>query len=223
MMQNLKMVASAMLVAAALVAVADGERVNVTTEGRAAFRRGESPAAVRLKVRNTSKGRLSGASAFVEQFVEEGRARKTNIALGDLSAGAETEAPCAVETRLRPGWHALRVTVTGRWDDGTEARDVSVFRVGIGTCLADRMTALMWGFDAPVSTLADLGFSHGLKYMMPGDLSSLGVYDEALVAGVGLTHSMRVVFPDGKDGDPAYMRQDRTGKVLEFGKGRKGI
>ena len=197
--------------------------IGVTTVGRCAFRRGESPAAVRLKVRNTSKGRLSGASAFVEQFVEEGRARKANIVLGDLSAGAETEAPCAVETRLRPGWHALRVTVTGRWDDGTEARDVSVFRVGIGPCLADRMTALMWGFDAPVSTLADLGFSHGLKYMMPGDLSSLGVYDEALVAGIGITHSMRVVFPDGKDGDPAYMRQDRTGKVVEFGKKRKGI
>ena len=197
--------------------------VGITTVGRTAFRRGESPAAIRLKVKIAPKGGLTGARARVEQFVEEGRVRQEEIALGDLPAGAEVERSCAIETRVRPGWHALRVTVTGRQDDGTELNAVRVLRVGVGPRLADRMTALMWGFDAPLPVFADFGFTHGLQYMGPGDLSAQRVYDEALVQGIGLTHSTRVVFPSNPDGDDTYMRRDRNGKVVVFGKGRKGI
>ena len=223
MRKDLRMALSGMFVAVALVAVAGGETINVTTEGRAAFQRGESPAAVRLKVKNASAGGISGTHAIVEQLAEEVCVRKTEFALGDLPAGAETVAPCAVETRIRPGWHALRVTMTGRRDDGAELREVRELRLGIGPRLGDRMTALMWGFHATPKVLADFGFSHGLVCNWTGETSDMQMYDEALVAGIGLTHSMRAVLPSGKTDDEAYMRRDRSGKAIDFGGGSKGV
>ena len=212
------MVAAVALVAAA----ADGEVVSVTTEGRAAFRRGESPAVVRLKVKNALKGGIIDAHATVEQLVEESCVRKQDVALGDLSAGAEAVVPCAVETRVRPGWHLLRVTLTGRKGDGSDLREAHDVRLGIGPRLDDRMTALMWGFHAKPKVLADFGFSHGLVCNWTGVASDLQSYDEALVAGIGLTHSTRVELPSGKTDGDAYMRRDRSGKTIDFGGGSKG-
>ena len=200
-----------------------GAAVSVTTEGRAAFRRGESPASVRLKVKNASKNGITGVHALVEQIVEKNCVRKEEIAIIDLLPGAETVMPCEVETRIRPGWHTLRVTVTGRRDDGSDVHDVHDVRVGVGPRFADRMTALMWGFHAPVKALADFGFSHGLVCDWTGEKSDMQTYDEALVAGVGLAHSTRVVFPSGKAEDDAYMRRDRNGKLIDFGGGSKGV
>ena len=219
---GLRAVISGAFAVVALIATAGGELVSVTTEGRAAFRRGETPAAVRLKVKNVSKDNITGARATVEQLVEESCVRKEELALGDLSAGAETVVPCAVETRVRPGWHSLRVTVTGRRGDGTDWREVHDVRLGIGPRLGDRMTALMWGFHATPKVLADFGFSHGLVCNWTGEQSDLQTYDEALVAGIGLTHSTRVELPTGKAGDDAYMRRDRSGKTIDFGGGSKG-
>ena len=224
MMRNLRAVVPGMFAALALVTVAiGGEEVSVATEGRAAFLRGEAPASVRLKVKNNSTGTLAGVRATVEQFAEEACVRKAEVALGDLPAGAETVALCAVETRIRPGWHTLRVTVTGRRDDGTELRDVRELRVGVGPRLPDRMTALMWGFHASPHVLADFGFSHGLVCNWTGETSDMQTYDDALVAGIGLAHSMGPVLPSGKDGDEAYMRRDRNGKAIDFGGGSKGV
>ena len=222
MKKNLRLAAFATLVAVALVAVADGEWVSVTTEGRAAFRRGEAPAAVRLKVKNVSKGGITGARMTVEQLAEENCVRKQEMALGDLSADAQTVVPCAVETRVRPGWHSLRVTVIGCRDDGTDLREAHDVRLGIGPRLGDRMTALMWGFHASAKVLADFGFSHGLVCNWTGEQSDLQAYDEALVAGIGLTHSTRVELPPGKTDGDAYMRRDRSGKTIDFGGGSKG-
>ena len=220
---RLRLVAFGMVAATTLVAAADGEMVGVTAEGRAAFRRGEAPAAMKLKVNNASKGGITGARATVEQLAEASCVRKADVTLGDLAAGAETVVPCEVETRIRPGWHSLRVTVTGRKDDGSDVREVHDVRMGVGPRLGDRMTALMWGFHAPVKTPADFGFSHGLVCDWTGEKSDMQTYDEALVAGVGLAHSTRVVFPSGKAEDDAYMRRDRSGKLIDFGGGSKGV
>jgi hypothetical protein len=219
----MKATLTAMVAAAALATASSGETINVTTEGRAAFLRGESPATVRLKVKNVSEGNLSGAHALAEQIAEGACVRKQDVALGDLAAGAETVVTCEVETRVRPGWHSLRVTVSGRRDDGTDVRDVHDVRVGIGPRLGDHMTALMWGFHASPKALADFGFSHGLMCDWTGEKSDIETYDEALVAGIGLAHSMRVVFPSGKAEDDAYMRLDRNGKPIDFGGGSKGV
>ena len=202
-----------------------GEAIVLTTEGRAAFLRGESPAAMRLKVRNASKNAITDARMTVVQLAEECCVRKQEVALGDLSAGAETVVPCAVETRIRPGWHTLRVTVTGRMD-GQPSLQLRLgkhdVRLGIGPRLGDRMTALMWGFHATPQVLSDFGFSHGLVCNWTGETSDMQLYDEALVAGIGLTHSTRVELPSGKTGDDAYMRRDRNGKTIDFGGGSKG-
>ena len=222
---GLRRILSGLLVAAALVAAADGETVVLTTEGRAAFRRGESSATVRLKVKNASKDGVTGARLTVEQLAEENCVRKQEMALGDLSADAETVVPCAVETRIRPGWHTLRVTVTG-CRDGQPSLKLRLgkhdVRLGIGPRLGDRMTALMWGFHATPKVLADFGFSHGLVCNWTGEQSDLQTYDEALVAGIGLTHSTRVELPSGKTDADAYMRRDRSGKTIDFGGGSKG-
>ena len=199
-----------------------GETVILTTEGRVAFRRGESSAVVKLKVKNASKNGIADARMTVEQLAEACCVRKQDIALGDLSVGAETVVPCAVETRVRPGWQLLRVTVTGRRGDGADLREVHDVRMGVGPRLGDRMTALMWGFHATAKVLADFGFSHGLVCNWTGETSDLQMYDEALVAGIGLTHSTRVELPPGKTGDDAYMRRDRNGKTIDFGGGSKG-
>ena len=60
MKKNFRLFVSGMFVAAALAAVAGGETINVTAEGRTAFRRGESPATVRLKMKNISTNGLVG-------------------------------------------------------------------------------------------------------------------------------------------------------------------
>ena len=197
------------------------DQVVVTTVGRTAFLRGESPAAIRLKVKNALKVGLAGARARVEQFVEEGRVRQEEIALGYLPAEAEEEISCAIETRIRPGWHALRVTVGGRTDNGIKVNAAHVLGVGVGPRLADRMTALMSGFDAPITALSDFGFTHGHKYIEPADVSDRRLYDEALVAGIGLMHLTSIVFPPGQDDNDAYMRSDRNGKVATTRRGRK--
>ncbi len=210
--------------ATALAAAAVGsEAVSVATEGRAAFIRGESPASVRLKVKNASKAGLADVSMAVEQFADESLVRKQGVALGVLPPDAESVVPCSVETRLRPGWHSLRVTVTGRRDDGTGVCETNVLRVGVGPRIADRMTALMWGFHATPKVLADFGFSHGLVCNWTGETSDLQSYDDALVAGIGLAHTLRPVLPSGKSEDDAYMRRDRSGKVIDFGGGSKGV
>ena len=221
MKKSLMVVVSGVFAALAAAASA-GDEVAVAIDGRAAFRRGEAPATIRLKVKNVSKGNVAAARAHVEQIAEEACVRRQDVALGDLSAGSETEVSCAVETRIRPGWHSLRVTVTGRRNAGGDLREVCDMRLGIGPRLSDRMTALMWGFHASPKVLADFGFSHGLVCNWTGESSDIQTYDEALVAGIGLAHSMRPELPSGKDGD-AYMRRDRSGKAIDFGGGSKGV
>jgi len=216
------MFVSGLVAAAALVAAAGDEMVCVTTEGRAAFLRGEAPASVRLKFKNNSEVALAGVRATVEQLADASCMRRQDVAIGDLAAGAETVVPCAVETRIRPGWHSLRVTMTGRQGDGTGLREVHDVRMGVGPRISDRMIALMWGFHGSPRVLADFGFSHGLVCNWTGETSDMQTYDEALVAGIGLVHSTRVELPAGKDED-SYMRRDRSGKAIDFGGGSKGV
>lgn len=193
------------------------ERMNLIIDGRKAFVRGEDGATVAVRVLNASGTAVSGVKVEAEQFVETGRARREALDVGDLAGGAETACVFRVETRLRPGWNALRVTVTGRDAAGGEVKEVRVFRIGVGPRHADRMMALMWGYAAPEATLADYGFTHGLKYLGPGDINAGTSYDDAIVAGVGLYHSMRTVYPDDDKPDPKYMRVNRDGTMPSHG------
>ena len=195
--------------------------VALRTEGRLAFRRGETNATVRATLTNLGVEPLADVRVVAEQFVKEGRARRTELALGPLAAGASTAVACGVETRLRPGWHVLRLTVCGRSAENEAVKLMRIFRLGIGPCSADRMTALMWGGNAPAATLADYGFTHGLIQVSPGDVATGAAYDEALVAGIGLTHSFGLPSPGKSRDDPAYLRKDRSGTVRLFSRKKR--
>ena len=196
------------------------EMLGLKVVGRSAFLRGETNAVFKVAAANSSAARIVGAKAVAEQFVEDGRVRKTEFDLGDLEPGASTTIACGVETRIRPGWHAFRVKVSGTTAEGGAVEAESVFRLGVGPRHADRMTALIWGFRAPVETLVDYGFTHGLSYVAPASPNSGTTYDEALVAGVELAHSMRVVYPQGES-EEKYVRTTRAGAQPTHGKKQK--
>ena len=191
------------------------DAVNIRLDGRKAFVRGETNAAVTVKLANAART-LSEALVTVEQFVETGRVRKMEHQVNGLAEGASAGFPCGIETRVHPGWHALRVTLCGKDGAGAEVKESRVFRLGIGPRAADRMTALMWGYAASDDTLADYGFTHGLKYTRPADPRAGAEYDSAVVAGVRILHSMRTEFPGGTP-DPKYMRVNRNGTMPTHG------
>lgn len=192
-------------------------------EGRKAFVRGETNAAVTVMVANALGVPLRDVRIETEQFAESGRIGREGMTHGDLAAGAEVSMVCRIETRIGTGWHPFRVTVTGRDADGKAVNVWRIFKIGIGPRPDDRMTALMWGYEASsASTLADYGFTHGLKYMRPCDRNAAAVYDDATVAGVGVLHSMWVEYPGGKP-DRKYLRHDRDGNGLTRGKSKDPI
>ena len=192
--------------------------LGVSLEGRVAFVRGETDAKVVLNAGNSTASAITGVTVVAEQFVDSGRVRKTAHTFDELAAGGHSRVEVPIETRVRTGWHAFRVTVAGKDATGADMSEVRVFKVGIGPCPDDRMTSLMWGYAATEETLRDYGFTHGLKYFGPGDVNAGAAYDEAIVAGVRLMHSMRVVYPGGDKPDPKYIRTNRDGSVPTHGK-----
>ncbi len=192
------------------------ERLSLFIDGRQAFRRGETGATVAVRVQNVTDVAVSGLTLEAEEFVEAGRAHHETLALGALAGGATTGCVCQVETRVRPGWQAFRVTVSGKDATGGEVKTSRVFRLGIGPKADDRMMALMWGYSASEATLAEYGFTHGLKYQKPGDARAGVLYDQAVVAGVGLFHSMSTEYPGGEP-DPKYVRVNRDGSQPTHG------
>lgn len=196
------------------------ENVTVSLEGRAAFVRGETDAIVKVCVNNVACGTIGDVRMRMEQFVEGGRVRDAGRIVGAIASGSRCEVDCAIETRVRPGWNPFRVTVTGRLPSGERFSAMRVFRVGVGPRPDDRMTVLMWGYGATEAELAGYGFTHGLKYLRAGyphSPESTQQYDEAIVAGVRLAHSMPVMFPGGKP-DDRYMRKDSKGVIRTRGK-----
>ena len=196
------------------------EAIALNMVGRSAFVRGETNAAVVVSIGNMAEGAIEDVRMRVEQFVETGRVCDTGRFVGEIPSGTSRETACPLETRIRTGWNPLRVTVTGRFRSGERFSEERVFRVGVGPRKDDRMTVLMWGYAAPETVLADYGFTHGLKYLRSGyphDAASTQVYDDALMAGVGIAHSMPVMYPGGKP-DDRYMRKDSKGVVRTRGK-----
>ena len=163
---------------------------------------------------------MSKVNVTAEQFVDSGRVRVAAYEHETLAADEDKIFEIPVETRVRTGWHVFRVTVLGKDAAGTDLKDVRIFKIGVGPRPDDRMTALMWGYSAPETTLCEYGFTHGLKYANPGDSGTATFYDNALVAGVRLMHSMRTYYPDGKP-DEKYARKNRDGSVRTYGKAKE--
>ena len=193
---------------------------SVGISGRRAYVRGETDAVLALAAENLSGMDLTDVQVRTEQFSETSCVATRTFACPRLDAGARFPFECPLETRIAPGRHPLRVTVSGRDAAGRSVVCSRVFGVGIGPRATENLTSLMWGFDAPPQVLADFGFTHGLRYGLAGDAGRT-LLDEALVAGVGLARSMRVEYPEGaKEED--FWRLDRTGSPRIRGRKGKG-
>lgn len=196
------------------------DRWSVQLSGRRAYVRGERDAVLVLSVENLSGTELTDVQVRTEQFSDSSCVLRKTFSCPRLAPDADFPFTLPVETRLAPGWHPLRVTVSGRDAAGRTVASSRVFGFGIGPRATENLTSLMWGFDAPMQVLADFGFTHGLRYGLAGD-SGRTALDEALVAGVGLTRSMRLEYPDGaKEED--FWRLDRKGSSRIRGKKGKG-
>lgn len=215
------------------VAIASAKTPEFTAHitGRAAFRRDEVGASVKIELVNQMDSVVAETVATIEQFVESGRVRREEIALGSLESKERRAVEFAVETRVRPGWHPLRVTVNGKTSSGRIVRQ-QVLRLGSGPVVTERMPTLMWGFTAPTAELATLGFTHGLTYTwkIGPNLSKVDpvptfrMLDQALVDGIGLTRNTRVRYPneDSSEPDPdVYMRRTRDSGKITHGKNKR--
>lgn len=200
------------------IAACERESLEAALDGRSVFVRGETNAAVTVKVNNVMTSQVSGVCAVMEQFVSDGRVRRYERQIGDIAAGATASFPCEIETRVGTGWRAFRVTLAGTDSSGGKVENVRTFRIGIGPKEGDVMPALMWGYGSNLeSVLSDFGFTHGMNYASAGDPNSGRMYDNAVVSGVRAMHSMRTEYPDGK-ADPKYARVGRNGEPYRYGK-----
>ena len=192
----------------------------VEISGRRAYVRGETNAVLALAVQNLSGSELADVQVRTEQFSDISCVVARTFACPHLDLGARFPFELPLETRIAPGRHPLRVTVSGRDAAGRSVPCSRVFGIGIGPRETENLMSLMWGFDAPPQVLADFGFTHGLRYGLAGDAGRTAL-DEALVAGVGLTRSMRAEYPEGaKESD--FWRLDRSGTPRIRGKKGKG-
>ena len=182
---------------------------------RQAFVRGEEGAILEGDLENHSNAALEQVTVTACQFTSSGRlVNRLTTSLGAIPAGEKRSVSLPVETRLGEKNTDLRVEISYR--GGKIERQLSVL---LGPAPARRMPALMWGFSAPVSVLADLGFTHGLDYglgfprILPeGNDPTLVLrkLDSSLAVGVSLAKSAGVVLPDGAEPEQFY-RRTRTG------------
>lgn len=188
--------------------------VGMASLGPIAFPRG-SAAERRFAFSNSASAPMDDVRVSVEQFCGTGRVRAQDFSLGTIAAAGRAELSVPLETRVRPGWHPIRLTVRWKGGRGEDLSSEKVFRYGIGPAPADRMMTLMWGFGDDVEDAAALGFTHALSYRapqpVPDDDRLKETFDNAAVAGLGITRSVRPIFPTGKD-KQAYLRRTRDGK-----------
>ena len=196
--------------------------------GRMAFLRGEKGACAAIHVQNRSGGAISDARVTLEQFCEEGRVKSETLKHPTLPDGGTFKIEFAPETRIRPGWHMIRVSFGGRDPAGAAVKTARLVRYGIGPRVGDRMRTVMWGLPAlfPADTLKDIGFTHGYAYAGgPDEVDSefnpkhvFNLFDTALVGGLGVVRiASPSIIPSCADTN-RYIRYDclhRPSKTLQ--------
>ena len=208
------------------VSVAARERAAISVlpyEGRLAFERGERGATINLTIHNFTKTHVEQPIAETRQMLANGTCIASRLTkLPDVAAGRSCILEIPVETRVTPGPIRFEVKVNALSGGKPVAISRSIDAAIAPTFMPGRMTTLMWGFDAPTSVLADLGFTHGLSYglgfkSVPDRNTDKTVpvraLDRALVNGVRLAKSVGVEYPSGGSGSPQYYSLDRSKKV----------
>lgn len=218
------------------VGIAQAAVLEITPAYRSAFVRGEPEAQFIVSVKNTGETPLSKVELRAVQLGEDGKALCEAVRkLGALDAGGETEVPVPVETRLRPRWRKLDISMTAKSADGKTVAENSSLDYGIGPARGDRMIAQMWhysqtGTDNPEREVAEFGFTHaynnftvkGVRTMSPEwKKEQIRRLDRAVMNGLMLTGGVVVRYPEGKNRD-VYMRKGQDGKstLRRVGKNR---
>lgn len=146
---------------------------------------------------------------------EEGAALKLNV------VGTEDAFTVPVETRFKPGEYEIPGPITGRLASGEEVVATNSVKIRIGPAFADRMPVVMWsGGPVDPSDAREFGFTHlyrndgvtSLKKVSQQARHLVGLYDDALAAGMRLMHGVKVQYPvDGAEKKRFY-RCLRNGK-----------
>ena len=127
---------------------------------RTVFRRFEADAAVTVTVANDTSAAL--ADVTVEAALGDAVWRDSRATLG---AGESFRIAVPVDTRLRPGAYAMRVTVAGGPAGERRAAEAAANLRIVSRPLPDRMPVLMWG-HGDFERLQEIGFTHQLDYLV---------------------------------------------------------
>ena len=193
----------------------------ISSEGRTAFERGETSAALRLSVENLTAA-ADGLRLAATQLGTDGRPVASVVTqLVACASGAVVRVALPVETRVTPGWQKLRVTVTAA-DGRTATKDV---KLGVGPRFADRLPVLLWQ-GGSAKDVAAFGFTHEMvrigfnsrtRAEGASATESIARLDEALVQGMRFNDGSGVI-PYAPGDDPAkYRRRDRAGNPIGRG------
>ena len=191
------------------------EPFGIVAEGRLAFERAEKDAFASFRVENASGAPIRGVSAVVRQLNADGQCvavSKKDVVKVEGGGSAVFRVP--VETRVRPGRIAFEVSIEVRGAEKV-ARRISG---AVGPTFAERMPALMWGFNAPYEVLADFGFTHasmhfGLSSPERDDAAAargMRVLDDALAAGMRFVKHVAPLYPQDAPASN-YWRRLRDG------------
>ncbi len=133
--------------------------LSVGVGGRAAFRRMEKNARVRIRIVNDTTKPLTRVAA---RIVFGGRAR--TVELGSLPADAERVVASSVDTTLRPGAYPLTVRVTARAGSRSFQAETAFDVHIVARPLPHVMPVLMWG-HGDLKRLKEIGFTHQLVHL----------------------------------------------------------
>jgi len=183
--------------------------IELRTEGRTSFCRFESEAKLKLVLENFGAGRLEDVQVELPSGVRN---------LGVLNVGETRRLEVPIETRVTEGDYRLNAAVSVRDASGKTRSSRCEVKYAIGPQPCDRFPVQVWGFEAPVAALADLGFTHGLtrfgfeKLRTADDSGEMAtaLLDEALACGVTITKGVEFLYPEGV-AESDYWRVTRTG------------
>lgn len=200
--------------------------------GRSVFLRGDQNAKVRVELQNGSGNLLRELNMVVTQknlTADKQEFKTFKTTKNELAVDGSFGFDCPVETRLVPGWYPLEITLNAQTSDGKPIVAKRDLYVGIGPIFADRLPAVMWGYNNRVNKeVMDFGFTHGLTSfgfstheVSPGmTQAGFDFLDQALADGFRIVKTVSVVMPPGKPLDD-FTRLGRDRKIILTPKGEK--
>ena len=198
--------------------------ISVEGVGRKAFVRAEGDASLAIVVRAVDGAVVSNGTLSAVQRASDGRRVKETSA---VPCGADGRFVVPVETRIRPGESMVEFSYSPA-GGGDPVTPTNAVKIAVGPTFADRMPLVIWGYGAPMTTIAEYGITHGTNPDIgytnlspkPGTVEkATAKYDEAVAAGVKIVKYATICYPKGKKPEQ-YQRRTRDGKKSIYPKGK---